>query len=222
VRFLYNNLLYKIVALLVAAILWASAQGIRSFEHSLDIPISLEDVPEQVVIVGQSAAEVNLHVVGSRAAVHRVERQVTRYPISVRGVKPGEARFPIELDRLEELVPRGATITARSPSSVKVRVDPRGQKKVVVRADLVGELPAGFRLVSVSVEPEEVMLEGSQTALRRIREVLTDRIELETLRGTTQKEVRLAIGSAHIWRADDEGPIRVDLLLEDSTPEEGA
>ncbi len=216
---LFRNPLYKLLALLVAVLLWASAQGIRSVEQSLDVPIVLEDIPPEVVVVGLSVAEVNLRIVGSRAAVRRAERQLTRYPLSLRGLKPGEARLAVESERLSP--PRGARVTARSPSLVTLRLDHRVEKRVRVRADLVGEPPAGYRLTGVEVEPKEVVLEGARTALRKLREVLTERIELGTLRGPAEEEVRLALGSAHIWRADGEGPIQVRIRIEPLAPPDG-
>ena len=127
---IFNNILYKGVALLLAVALWSIAQGFRDIERSIDIPVSLEGTPEDVVVVAQSSSEINLLVSGSRAAVRRAERQLVRYPISLDGIRPGEARFAVVLDRLD--VPRGARISARSPSSVALSLgnSPRGPLRV--------------------------------------------------------------------------------------------
>ena len=210
----FQNLTYKILALLFAVLLWGAAQGIESVEQSLDLPIALENVPDDVVVVDQSSSEVNVRIVGSRAAVSRALRVVTRYPISLTGVRPGEARVGVELDRLSDLLPRGARPTARSPSSVTVRLEPRARKRVRIKANLVGEVPEGYRLIGVEVEPEEIVLEGSKRALRSIQEASTDPIELGSLSGTVDREVDLSVRSPHIWRADEGGPIRVRVKLE--------
>jgi hypothetical protein len=213
---LLRNPLYKGAALAVAVVLWASVQGIRSDEQSLDVPISLEDIPPEVVVVDQSASEINLRIIGSRAAVRRAERQLTRYPLSLQGLAPGEARLSIEEERFS--VPRGASIAAHAPSAVTLRLDYRIRKRVRVRPDLVGEPPAGYRLVGVDVLPSEVTLEGARGALRGIREVLTERIELETLRELSEHDVRLALDTGHIWRADNERPVRVRVRVEPVGP----
>jgi hypothetical protein len=208
---LLRNPFYKGAALVVAVVLWASVQGIRSDEQSLDVPIALEEIPPEVVVVDQSASEINLQIVGSRAAVRRAGRQLTRYPLSLRGLKPGEARLAVKKEGFT--VPRGATIAAHAPSSVTLRLDHRIRKRVRIRPDLAGEAPDGYELVSVDVLPSEILLEGARGALRGIREVLTERIELETLEGLSEKEVRLALGP-HVWRADDEPAVRVRVRLE--------
>ena len=47
---IFSNLLYKIVALLVAVILWSAAQGIKSIERTLDVPVALENLAEDFVV----------------------------------------------------------------------------------------------------------------------------------------------------------------------------
>ena len=66
---LLDNFLYKLAALLMAVVLWATAQGFQSEEQSIDLPIALVDVPEDLVVVDQSSEELNLRIAGSRAAV---------------------------------------------------------------------------------------------------------------------------------------------------------
>jgi hypothetical protein len=215
---IFHNGLYKLAALLVACVLWAATQGFRSVEESLDIPVALEDVPEAVVVVEQSPREINLRVVGSRAALRRAERQLARYPISLEGVKPGEARFAVETSHLP--TPRGARIAARSPSTIVLRIEERIRKRVKIHVDVVGEPAPGHELVSVSLSPAEVELEGARSVLRRVREATTDRVDVTGLEEPEEREVRLLLGAPNIWRADDAEPIRVRIEVRPSEPEE--
>jgi hypothetical protein len=207
---IFDNLVYKVAALLVASVLWATAQGFRSVEQGLDLPIVLEDVPPELVSVEQSAHEVNLRIVGSRAAVRQAEKNLLRYPLSLAEIKPGESRFSVTTDRLS--LPRGARISARSPSTIVIQAERVQSKRVRVRADLAGELSEGLRIQEVSVEPSQVTLEGARSSMRRIREVMTDRIDLGRMRETTTLETSLILGYPHVWRqAEDESPVRVHI-----------
>ncbi len=214
---IFNNALYKIVAVLLAILLWMGAQGFRSTEQGLDIPIALENAPEDVVVIGQSAREVNLRLSGSRAALRRAAKQLVRYPIDLSGVRPGEARFAVEVERLQ--IPRGATVSARSPSTVTLTLDPRVAKSVPVRVDLSGAPPEGYRVLGVSVEPEKVNLEGARVAMHRIRDVMTDRIDVGRLEASEVLETRLFLESSDVWRVEPLGPIRVEVRIE-GPPEE--
>ena len=207
---IFDNLIYKIAALLVASVLWATAQGFRSVEQGLDLPIVLQDVPPELVAVDQSAHEVNLRIVGSRAALRQAEKNLLRYPLSLADIKPGEARFSVTTDRLS--LPRGARISARSPSTITVQIERVLIKRVKVRPDLAGALPEGLHVEAVSVEPVEVVLEGARSSMRRIREVMTDRIDLTRLRETTTLETSVILGYPHVWRLEGEnGPVRVHI-----------
>ncbi|HTO07766.1 MAG TPA: CdaR family protein [Myxococcota bacterium] len=210
---IFDNMLYKIVSLLIACVLWAAAQGVTDVEQSLDVPIAVEKVPDNLVVVEESAHEINLRLVGSRAALRQASKTLQHYTVSLEGAKAGEARLAV--NREELTVPRGARIAARSPSTVVYTLEPVVAKTVPVRADLAGELPAGLRLVRVSLEPKEIAILGAKSSVRNIREVVTDRIELARLRETAVLESSVALGYPHVWRKDpDGGPIRVTVEVE--------
>ena len=48
-------------------------------------------MPEDIVITDQSATEVNVRVMGSRAALRRFSTLDVLYPVEISGAKPGRA-----------------------------------------------------------------------------------------------------------------------------------
>ena len=211
--FLFNNLSLKLASVLVAFVLWAAAQGFQSVEISLDLPIAFTETPESLVVVAQSVAEVNLHLKGSRAALRSAEEALQNFGISLVGLEPGTREFLIDAQSLP--LPRGAEVVARSPSRVEVRLDTVIRKRLRVRADVVGELPAGYRLEGVEVQPREVLLEGARGNLRRMREVSTRPIDLSEITETTRRKVALVLDSGHIWRAEARGePVEIEIRIQ--------
>ncbi len=210
---IFDNLLYKIVALLIACVLWAAAQGVTDVEQSFDIPVQVENVPDSLVVVEESAHEINLRVMGSRAALRQVPKNVLHYAVSFEDAKAGEARLAVNKEQIA--LPRGARIVASSPSTLVYALESVSSKVVPVRADLTGELPAGYKLARVSIEPKELAITGARSAVRKVREVVTDRIELANLRETTTLESPVALGYPHVWRKDpDDAPIRIKIEIE--------
>ena len=210
---IFDNLLYKVVSILIACVLWAAAQGVTDVEQSLDVPVAVEKVPDNLVVVEESAHEINLRLVGSRAALRQCAKVLQHYTVSLEGAKPGEARLSVNKEQIS--LPRGARIAARSPSTLVYTLETVVTKSVPVRADLAGELPRGYRLVRVSVDPKEIAIVGAKSSVRNIREVVTDRIELARLRETSALESSVALGYPHVWRKDpDAGPIRVNVEIE--------
>jgi YbbR domain-containing protein len=216
---IFNNLLYKFAALLIACVLWAATQGLRSTEQGFDVPVALEDIPNDVVVVEQTPREINVSVVGSRAALLRADRHVVRYPVSLEGVKPGEARFTIDDRRLADAMPRGATIGSRSPSTIVLRLEQRIRKRVRVKPDVSGEPAPGYELAAVHVMPDVVELEGARSELRVIREASTDRVDISGLERSEERPVRLVIGAPHVWRAGDDEPINIRIEVRPTAAE---
>ena len=184
---LFDNLLYKVVSLLIACVLWAAAQGVTDVEQSLDVPVAVERVPDNLVVVEESAHEINLRLVGSRAALRQCAKQLQHYTVSLEGAKPGEARLSVNKEQIS--LPRGARIAARSPSTLVYTLETVVTKSVPVRADLAGDLPRGYKLVRVSVDPKEIAIVGAKSSVRNIREVVTDRIELAAARDIAAGEL---------------------------------
>jgi hypothetical protein len=210
---IFDNLLYKIVALLIACVLWAAAQGVTDVEQSFDIPVQVEKVPESLVVIEESAHEINLRVMGSRAALRQVAKNVQHYAVSFEGAKPGESRLAVNKEQIT--LPRGARIVASSPSTLVFALESVSSKIVPVRADLVGELPTGLLLRRVTIEPKDIAITGARSAVRNVSEVVTDRVDLSTIRETTTLESPVSLGFPHVWRKDQSGtPIRVKIEIE--------
>lgn len=209
----FDNLLYKIVAILIACVLWASAQGVTDVEQSFDIPIQVDAVPEKLVVIEESAHEINLRVMGSRAALRQVAKNVQHYSVSFEGAEAGEARLAVNKEQIA--LPRGARIVASSPSTLVYSLEAVTSKVVPVRADLAGELPAGYKLKRLTVEPKDLAITGAKRAVRNVREVVTDRIDLSAVRESTTLESPVVLGYPHVWRKDKSAaPIRIKLEIE--------
>src|SRR5262249_28004603 len=166
---IFDNLLYKLVALLVAVLLWVSAQGVNDIEQSLDLRVAYTDLPPGLVVVEQSASEVNVRVRASRAALRPIQSDLTTYVVALAGVKEGTAQFPVQPENLP--LPRGATISARSPSLLVFRTESVASRVLQVRPDVSGELPPGYAVRSVRVVPGQVEVTGARTSVRRMRDV---------------------------------------------------
>ena len=216
---IFDNLLYKLVALLVAVLLWVSAQGVNDIEQSLDLRVAYTDLPEGLVVVEQSAFEVNVRVRASRAALRRMQSDLSTYVVSLAGVKEGTAQFSVLPENLP--LPRGAMPVARSPSMLVFRTESVVSKLVHVRPDVGGELPEGYALRAVRVVPGQIEVAGARTSVRRMQEVPTQRVDISQLRGTTTVEAPLLF-VPNVWRKDElQVPVQVTVEIDGPAADEG-
>lgn len=204
------------LALLIAVILWALAHGASSIERAYDVPIELEAISEELVVTDQTPKHINVRIMGSQASLGRVASGKLRYPIDVSGSKPGDADFEVDVSRIA--LPRGARIVSRSPSRIFIHFEPRGRKAVGIRVDTSGELPEGYVLKRVEVLPSHVWLTGARGQVLRLREVVTEPIDLSGVDAKNAKnlkeerEVSLLLGAGTV-RMEKQQPIRVVLHI---------
>lgn len=205
------------LALVIAVILWGLAHGASSIERAYDVPVELTAMSEELVVTDQTPTHINVRIMGSQAALRNVDPSKLRYPIDVSGSKPGDADFEVDVSNV--VLPRGARIVSRSPSRIFIHFEPRGRKAVGIRVDTSGTLPEGYVLERVEVLPSHVWLTGARGHVLRLREVVTEPIDLTGLNANEEREVSLLLGAGTV-RMEKEEAVRVVLHIAPEPVEE--
>jgi YbbR domain-containing protein len=223
-KWLFRNFGYKLLAAGVALLLWGVSHGTKPIERGFDAPMVLREVPENLIVTNQSTDAVNIRVKGSQAALRSLSVADIEYAVDLSGAKPGVTKH--EVDTQSVKLPRGAQIVSRSPSSIDFTLEPRGTKVVKVKADLAGEPAPGFVVAAVQLEPLRVRITGPQREVRRLKEVVTETIDVAGIDETLEREVRPVLVGPHV-NLKEEKPIKVRIEVvplesEGSEAEEGA
>jgi YbbR domain-containing protein len=208
VRIRFGTLL---LSFLIAAVLWGMAHGTSSIDRGVDIPVVFDGIPEDLVITEKTADAINIRVLGSRSALRNVSPTKMDYRIDVSGSKRGRAVFEVDVSRIE--LPRGATVVSRSPASIEVEFERRGRKAVRVRPDLEGQPAEGYRITAVEIDPPRVWLTGARRDVLRLTEVVTETIDVAGLAAPVERQVRLSLGSDHVWR-EEQGTVTVRIQVD--------
>ena len=223
-KWLFRNFGYKLLAAGVALLLWGVSHGTKPIERGFDAPMVLREVPENLIVTDQSTDAVNIRVKGSQAALRSLSVADIEYAVDLSGAKPGVTKHEVDTESIK--LPRGAQIVSRSPSSIDFTLEPRGTKVVKVKADLAGEPAPGFVIAAVELEPLRVRITGPQREVRRLKEVVTETIDVAGIDETLEREVRPVLVGAHV-NLKEEKPIKVRIEVvplepEGSEAEEGA
>jgi YbbR domain-containing protein len=206
-----RNLRYVVLAVAISLVMWSIAHGGSSLERGYDLPIVLENLPEDLVITDQSDTALNIRVVGSRAALRNLSPRDLEYSINVSGAKAGHTVHEVDVSRID--VPRGTRIVSRSPSQIEVFFEKRGRKNVRVKPDIAGDPAEGFKLSGVQVDPPRVWLSGARSRVVRLAEVLTETIDVTGLDAPAERQVKLSLGGDRVWM-EEEKPVTVKIAIE--------
>jgi YbbR domain-containing protein len=205
-KWLFGNFGYKLLAAGVALLLWGVSHGTNPIERGFDVGLTLQGVPEDLVVTGQSSDAVNIRVEGSRAALRSLSVADVEYVVDLSGARAGVTRHEVDAESVER--PRGAQIVSRSPASIDFTLEPRGTKAVKVREDLAGEPAEGFEVAAVQVDPPRVWITGPEREVRRLREVVTETVDLTGIDESFERDVRPLLVGSHLT-LKEEGPIRI-------------
>ena len=212
---MFSNLRYKVVALLTALLLWGVSHTTSSVERGFDIPVVPGNVPEDLVITGQSTDAVNIRVRGTNAALRRLSVAELAYPVDLSGARAGTTEREVELAAMN--LPRGAQIVSRSPASLEFSLERKSTRAVKVRADIDGEPAPGFTLGEVTIEPARLRISGARSEVLRLSEVLTETIDVAGADAPLERKVHATPGGLHVWLdGGNEVTVRIDVL---PTPE---
>ena len=200
-----------LVALAISIFIWGVAQGSTDIRSSFDVPVEIHGVDESLVVTDQSAVEVNVGVMGSRAALNNLDISRIKYVIDVSKVKPGVAEFEVELASIE--LPRRTRFVSHSPSRIQIRLERRSRKEVSVVVDIQGDAAEGFALAEVRVVPDRVWLAGAKSHVMRVADVQTEPIDVSGLRESEERQASLILGGGTVWVEEDK-PVTVQIVVE--------
>lgn len=187
--FISENWRLKLLALGCAMILWFFVMGERRLEVAYSVPVELKNVPQGMVVTNDLPKSIDIRLSGPRALLSDLNEKDVRISIDLLGLKPGVSTFSRLDDHLH--LPGGIQATRISPSFVDVKLERIIDKVVPLRPRLSGELPRGSHLVAVDILPERVVVQGAESEIAGISEVMTERIELAEIKGDTELSVPL-------------------------------
>jgi YbbR domain-containing protein len=202
---------YGLLALAISTVLWGMSHRSSRIDRGFDIPVAFVGMPEELVITRKSTEEINIRVLGQRAALRDISTNDLEYAVNLEGAKPGKAVYLVDETTL--VLPKGAQILSRSPATIELEFERRGRKSVRITADLEGEPAEGFVFTEVEIDPPRVWLEGARSKVLRLSEVMTETIDVAGLSEPLEREVRLSLGVDHIW-VEEEKPVMLRVRVD--------
>jgi YbbR domain-containing protein len=205
-----KNPFFKLLALLLAVLLWFLVVGEERAEVGLTIPLELVNIPRNLVVVNNITQGIDIRVNGPRSLVRSLTARSLSKSLDLSNARSGTITFPISAEGIK--LPRGVTITRIHPPQVVVVLQKLGQKKVAVQARLTGKLPPGFEIVSVRTKPEELEVAGPEEVMGGVETLFTKPIDLGGLRTDLVQEIGVDFRSLQI-RALRQETVEVEIKI---------
>ncbi|MBD3413905.1 MAG: hypothetical protein GF421_05690 [Candidatus Aminicenantes bacterium] len=186
-----KNLGLKIFSFILALILWFSLipEEKRFSEKSLNVPLELHNIPSDIELVELPLQTVHVTVRAPERLINQITQANVHAVLDLR--RASTAQQDYTLSRSMVSIPDGAEVKEISPSLVNLKFEVSKQLMLSIRPNIIGELPEGFTLEKVEVEPPEVLVKGPESKLDKQDVVRTSPINISGFNHTTAVEADL-------------------------------
>jgi hypothetical protein len=188
---LLDNLGLKLVALLLAVVVYLHVFTERAATMVVFFPIQLVDLSDSLTLSGPAPPGVQAELRGSGKQFIRLWLTEPRFRVSLAGVRPGHFRRLVSLDDLP-IIPSDKLDVMRlvGPDTLELQIERKIARNVAVAPRIEGVPKAGVSWQG------EVMLEPATVLVRGPRKVVAalDSVRLETVRiGGRRDSVRALV-----------------------------
>jgi YbbR domain-containing protein len=169
-------------SLALAFLFWSAlivAQG-EGLEKVITVPVEYTTPPATLVLVGDKAKEIRIHLAGSKSDLASVNPAQMSAKIDLSKALAGKQTFVITKENMR--LPRGVQLLDVVPASIELTLAEIVEQEVTIKPQLVGKLPGSLKIRSIEVRPEKVkVLSPASEGKAKSVSVLTTPIYLESI-----------------------------------------
>jgi YbbR domain-containing protein len=166
----------KLLSLLLAIFLFAVSRQPKSDIRLIDLPLQFSDTLPGVEISGVVDRQVSVQLRGPRDLIRSLTPNQISVVANVSNKEPGDR--VVQLRPSDVQCPDGIEVRQIEPASIRLRLEPTQRKSIKIEPHFMGELAPGREIYQVTVDPPTIMLEGPQTQIEKVNQVLTESINL--------------------------------------------
>lgn len=170
----------KLLALGITLVLWYAVTGqrtpktIRLRNVRLDFERSL---PNNLEIIDPHA-EVEVILTGNKNVLERIDAHNLVVYVDSSDFKPGERTVQLTPDKVTLGLPDGVRLEGVEPNTMPLRIEPRIERELDVEVRREGNIPEGYEVREVKVDPARVRVRGPASRVNALQKLSTKAVAL--------------------------------------------
>ncbi len=185
-----RNMGLRVLSVLLAIALWMFVNaGQHDSEASVQVPITYQRLPADMVIVNTQPRFVELDVAGPRTLLSLLDPRRLTLRLNLAGVNVGEASFKVTSAMFA--VPRHTSITGITPSEIVLDIDKVVTREVPLRLAIEGPVAAGYTITAAETTPAVVQVTGPSAYVWHLAHVDTAPFDVKGATADVQRSVDL-------------------------------
>jgi YbbR domain-containing protein len=207
----FRNLGLKLLAVLLASVLWLTVAGEHIVERTLRVPLELRNVPAELEIVGDPPMTVDVRVRGSSALLSRMEPGEVVALLDLETARPGSRLFHLRTDEVR--APYGVEIAQITPSTVQFELEKSGRRSVPVTPAIEGDPAPGYVIGRATATPATVEVLGPERRLRDLGSATTEPVSVAGQRSNVTDIVTIGVSDSALRLAETQtATVTVEVL----------
>ena len=189
-RLITDNFTYKVLAILMAMFLWFFAHSEKTTQVTLKIPIVLNNLPSDEVIINDVPRYIEVTVSGPSSAIFSYVDSKPVYKINL--IKTDVGNYIFNISPSEFNLPGGVKVESIYPSSINISIDRIVSRVVDVGVSIVGNPETDYELKGIVTEPDKVTVIGPSTVISNINVIMTVPVDISKFKNTIALMVPLS------------------------------
>ncbi len=188
--FYSNNLIIKIVCLLLAIFLWSFVMENKNPVVTKDIPVvnieyrGVDKLREDGrVIISPKTPTISMRVEGRRNTITKMKNSEIKAFVDIKSIRVDSETLPVEV-----ILPQGVNVLDKSDETILVKTETVDTVKFPIRIMQVGDLPENVELDTIKLDPKEIKVSGAKTYLNSI-----DYVSVKIDQSNIDKDINLEL-----------------------------
>ncbi len=171
----------KLVSLIIAILMWYGVAHDPVAEVSIRVPIEFTRPPKGLDYTSDVIPEAVLRLRGPARVLRDLPVESVHAMIDLRDAIPGEHTYDLTPNQIQ--APHEVEVVQVTPSRLRMAFDTRATRQVAVRPRVVGTLPAGYRIESVTTDPALLTISGPAKHVNAVDNAVTDTVDVTGVAG---------------------------------------
>ena len=171
----FSDFWLKLLALVIAFIFWWTVAKDPRAEISVNVPVELHRIPENLEISSEIVSTVQVRVRGAASKLRELQPSNLHAAIDLAGALPGERTY--ELTPRQVHSPSGIEVMQVLPAQYRISFDFRATREVEVRPRVIGNFASDRRIAHVIAEPAMLKITGPAHRVADVEAALTDPVD---------------------------------------------
>lgn len=187
-----RNLPLKLVALVLAIMMWAFVAGQRrgeTTELKFSSPLVFRNIPPNIEVAQAPVQSVSVLVRAQRRTANALNPNQFQVFIDLGNQLPGQFEYELSARSVSYLnapPPEGMTVLQISPSRIPLRLEETMQKELAIQPRFSGKPAPGFTIVQTKIFPQMTQVTGSRKVMEQMRSIQTRPLDVQDLHSNVE------------------------------------